>query len=174
MSRKITSSWSTVGHWRMNDGSRNVIVSCRRTFAIIAVIGFTFVGSTRYFRWFPKSSVKHQGEQIAGGETLRKTNLSLAPHFAEVWEGLVLSSRKAKFAILWNRLLTLPSFTASLSLLGRSLNAMFSPPSKDDLESLKTLMRNHCSYRNVLCITCSARLDGLWELPQDLDSGSGS
>ena len=82
-------------------------------------------------------------QQLARGQIIWNLNPPGAPHFGQIWERLVRSCKKASFAILGNRRLTLPVLTTTMCLVEQTLNARPLTPVSDDPEDLETLTPNH-------------------------------
>ena len=111
---------------------------------IISDNGTNFVGAAREFReclneWDRDALCK----RLAISRVIWKFNPPGAPHFGGIWERLVRSCKKAMFAILGNRRLTLPVLTSTMCLVEQTLNARPLTPVSDDPEDLEALTPNH-------------------------------
>ena len=100
------------------------MVSRGRPHAVIGYNGVNFVGSTPEFK--DGASERDQGamcERLARRRIISKCNPPGAPHFVEIWEKMICSCKKAMFAILGNRRLTLPVMAATVCLVEQTLHA---------------------------------------------------
>ena len=113
-------------------------------------------------------------ERLARGQIIWKFNPPEAPHFGGIWERLVRSCKKAMFAILGNRRLTLPVLTTTMCLVEQTLNARPLTPVRDDPEDLEVLTPIHFLLgATSVSRTLDARRGQIRGLPQDVQSGSG-
>ena len=111
---------------------------------IISDNGTNFVGAAREFReCFNEWDRDAVCERLANSRVIWKFNPPGAPHFGGIWERLVRSCKKAMFAILGNRRLTLPVLTTTMCLVEQTLNARPLTPVNDDPEDLEALTPNH-------------------------------
>ena len=74
-----------------------------------------------------------------------------APHFGGVWERLVRSCEKAKYAVLRNRSVTGDVLSTTMCIVEQSLNARPLTPVSSDVNDLEALTPNHflLGNRNV-------------------------
>ena len=108
-----------------------------RPHTIISDNGRNWVGAAREFKeCFNQWEREVMCEQLARWQSIWKFNPPGDPHFGGIWERLVRSWRKAMFAILWNRRLTLPVLTTTSCWVKKTLNARPLTPVSDDLEDL--------------------------------------
>ena len=111
---------------------------------VISDNGTNFVGAAREFKkCFSQWDQDGMCKRLARGQILWKFNPPGAPHFGGIWERLVRSFKKAMFAILGNRRLTLPVLTTTMCLDEQTLNARPLTPVSDDPEDLESLTPNH-------------------------------
>ena len=115
-----------------------------RPHRVIINKGTNFVGAAREFKeCFDQWDRDVMCEQLARDQNIWKFNPPGVPHFGGNWEGLVRSCKKAMFAILGNRRLTLPVLTTAMCLVEQTLNARALTPVSDDPEVLEALTPNH-------------------------------
>ena len=72
-----------------------------------------------------------------------KFNSPTAPPFRGVWERLVRSCMKAKFAVLGNRAVIGDVLSTTMCMVGQTVNARRLTPVSSDVNDLETLTPNH-------------------------------
>ena len=111
---------------------------------IISDNGTNFVGAAREFKeCFSQWDQDAMWEQLARAQIVWKFSPAGAPRFGGIWERLVRSCKKAMFAILGNRHLTLLVLTTTMCLVEQSLNSRPLTSVSDDPEDLEALTPNH-------------------------------
>ena len=115
-----------------------------RPHTIISDNGTNFLGAAREFKkCFNQWDRGVMCEQLAHGQIIWKFNPPGVPQFGGSCERLVQSCKKAMFAILGSRCLTLPVLTTTTCLVEQTLKARPLTPVSDDPEDLEALTSNH-------------------------------
>ena len=111
---------------------------------IISDNGTNFVGAAREFEeCFSQWDRDAMCKRLARGRIIWNFDPPGAPHFDGIWERLVRSCKKAMFAILAHRRLTLPVLTTTMCWVEQTLNAKPLTPESDDPDDLEALTPNH-------------------------------
>ena len=111
---------------------------------IISDNGTHFVGAEREFAEYVTAWKKDGIEEnlFQRGITW-KFNPPASPHFGGVWERLVRSCKKAKYAILGNKSVTEGVLSTTMCIVEQTLNARPLTPDSSDVNDLEALTPNH-------------------------------
>ena len=108
-----------------------------------------FIGVDREFKEYGAAWSKKRIEEHLVQQGIRwKLNPPAAPHFGGVWERLVRSCKKAKYAVLRNRSITEDVLSTTMCLVEQTLNARLLTPVSSDVNDLESVTPNHFPLGN--------------------------
>ena len=111
---------------------------------MISYHGTNFAGADREFKEYVAAWNKERIEEHLVQQGIRwKFNPPAEPHFGGVWERLVRSCKKARYAVLGNRSITEDVLSTTMCLVEQTLNARPLTQVSSDATNLEAITPNH-------------------------------